>query len=192
MMNHLKILEVLPSCVEIIITLLPLFIFQCLPFATSLDPNCFASHLLLLPCCPLLLVNLPRVFLLIPELSMYWTITPLQSAWNYLSNEWSFILIGLRTRELRPFYFVGASCPKLILECVTPKDLVVTSCTGLLKCWFLMHWKVDLMEHLNIQFFFLLYISEHVLNLDENSSAPFGILEVLMILISAFITNSWE
>jgi hypothetical protein len=31
-----------------------------------------------------------------------------------------------------------------------------------------------------------------VLNLDENSSAPFGILEVLMILISAFITNSWE
>jgi hypothetical protein len=40
--------------------------------------------------------------------------------------------------------------------------------------------------------FYLLYIAEHVLNLDENSSAPFGILEVLMILISAFITNSWE
>jgi hypothetical protein len=40
--------------------------------------------------------------------------------------------------------------------------------------------------------FSLLYISEHVLNLDENSSAPFGILEVLMILISAFITNSRE
>jgi hypothetical protein len=39
---------------------------------------------------------------------------------------------------------------------------------------------------------FLLYMSEHVLNLDENSSAPFGIFEVLMILISAFITNSWE
>jgi hypothetical protein len=53
-----------------------------------------------------------------------------------------------------------------------------------------MHWKVDLMEHLNI--WSLLYISEHVLNLDENSSAPFGILEVLMILISAFISNSWE
>jgi hypothetical protein len=40
--------------------------------------------------------------------------------------------------------------------------------------------------------FFLFYISEHVLNLDENNSAPFGFLEVLMILISAFITNSWE
>jgi hypothetical protein len=39
--------------------------------------------------------------------------------------------------------------------------------------------------------FLLFYISEHVLNLDENSSVPFGILEVLMILISAFITNSW-
>jgi hypothetical protein len=37
--------------------------------------------------------------------------------------------------------------------------------------------------------FSFLYISEHVLNLDENSSAPFGILEVLMILISAFITQ---
>jgi hypothetical protein len=45
------------------------------------------------------------------------------------------------------------------------------------------------LEHLSFPFF---YISEHVLNLDENSSAPFGILEVLMILISAFITNSWE
>jgi hypothetical protein len=40
--------------------------------------------------------------------------------------------------------------------------------------------------------FSLFYISEHVLNLDENSSVRFGILEVLMILISAFITNSWE
>jgi hypothetical protein len=70
----------------------------------------------------------------------------LQSAWNYLSNEWSFILIGLRTRELRPFNFVGASCPKLISECMTPKDLVVTSCTGLLKCWFLIYWKEDLGE----------------------------------------------
>jgi hypothetical protein len=133
-MNHLKILEVLPSCKEIIITLLPLFVLQCPPFATSLDPNCFASHLLLLRCCHLPLVHLPRVFILIPELSMYLTITPLQSAWNYLSNEWSFIPIGLRTRELRPFYFVGASCPRLISKCVTPKDLVVTSCTGLLKC----------------------------------------------------------
>jgi hypothetical protein len=117
MVNHLKILEVLPPCEEIIITLLPLFILQCSPFATSLDPNCFSSHLLLLPCCLLPLVHLPRALLLIPELSMYWTITPLQSAWNYLSNEWSFIPIGLRTRELHPFYFVGASCPRLISEC---------------------------------------------------------------------------
>jgi hypothetical protein len=84
---------------------------------------------------------------------MHWIMAPLQGAWNYLSNEWSFILIGLRTRELRPFYFVGARCPWLISECVTPKDLVVTSCTGLLKGWFLMHWKVDLMEHFNIRFF---------------------------------------
>jgi hypothetical protein len=56
-------------------------------------------------------------------------------------------------KRVMPFYFVGASCPGLISEWVTPKDLVVTSCMGLLKCWFLMNWKVDLMEHLNIQFF---------------------------------------
>jgi hypothetical protein len=51
--------------------------------------------------------------------------------------------------------------------------------------------EVELMEQLNIHFF-PFYISEHVLKLDVNSSAPFGILEVLMILISAFITNSLE
>jgi hypothetical protein len=158
MMNHLKILEVLPPCKEIIITLLSLFILQCLLFVTSLDPNCFSSHLLLLPCCLLSLVHLPWVFLLLPELSMYWNITPLQIIWNYLSNKWSFIPIGLRTRELRPFYFVGASCPGLISECVTPKYLVVTSWMGLLKCWFLMHWKVDLMGHLNIHFFPFVYL----------------------------------
>jgi hypothetical protein len=47
-------------------------------------------------------------------------------------------------------------------------------------------------EALEYPIFTFFYISEHVLNLDENSSAPFRILEVLMILISAFITNSWE
>jgi hypothetical protein len=42
---------------------------------------------------------------------------PLQSDWNYLSNEWSFIPIGLRTRELRLFYFVGASCTGCFQMC---------------------------------------------------------------------------
>jgi hypothetical protein len=116
---------------------------------------------------------------------MYWIIAPLQSARNYLSNEWSFIPIGLRTRELRPFYFVGASCPRLISEYVTPKDLVVTSCAGLQKYWFLMHSKVDL-GAFHIQFL-LFYISEHVHNLGENSGAPFRILEVLMIFISLLL-----
>jgi hypothetical protein len=95
-------------------------------------------------------------------------------------------------KRVTPFLLCWCKLSQADFRSVTPKDLVVTSCTGLLKCWFLMHWKVDLMEHLNIQFVSFLYIYEHVLNLDENSSAPFGILEVLMILISAFITNSWE
>jgi hypothetical protein len=37
----------------------------------------------------------------------------------------------------------------------------------------------------------LLYISEHVLNFDEGSSVSSRILEVLTILFSSFISNSW-
>jgi hypothetical protein len=113
--------------------------------------------------------------------------------WGFCRGLWAKVAIpiGLRTRELRHFYFISASCPGLISEYVTPKDLVVTSCTGLLKCWF---WCIGKLTwwSTSISKLPLLYISEHVLNLDEHSSAPFRILEVLMILISAFITNSWE
>ena len=42
-------------------------------------------------------------------------------------------------------------------------------------------------EYLN---FPLLYISEHVLNFDEDSGVSSGILEVLTILFSSFITSS--
>jgi hypothetical protein len=54
-----------------------------------------------------------------------------------------------------------------------------------------MFWKEDLIELLNIQISFL-HIYEPVLNLDEDSSVSFKILDVLTILTSAFITNSWE
>jgi hypothetical protein len=78
--------------------LLPFFILCQDPWS-----QLFFIHLLLLPCCLLSLVHLSRVFLLLPELSMYWTITPLQSAWNYLSNEWSFIPIGLEQESYALF-----------------------------------------------------------------------------------------
>ena len=147
MMNHL---EVLPLCKDRNTLYFVLIVLQRPLFVTSLCPNCF--HLHLLPCCPSLLVHLLRIFLIILEQNMYWTVASLQNAWNYLSNEWSFIPIGLRTKELCPFYSVSASWPGLISERVTPKDLVVTPCTGLLKCWILMRWKENLMELLNIQF----------------------------------------
>jgi hypothetical protein len=38
----------------------------------------------------------------------------------------------------------------------------------------------------------LLYISEHVPNLDEGSGISSGNLEVLTILFPSFIANSWE
>jgi hypothetical protein len=38
----------------------------------------------------------------------------------------------------------------------------------------------------------LLYISKHVPNRDEGSGVSSGILEVLAILFSSFIANSWE
>jgi hypothetical protein len=40
--------------------------------------------------------------------------------------------------------------------------------------------------------FLILYISEHAPNLDEGSDVSSGILEVLTILFSSFIANSWE
>jgi hypothetical protein len=56
-------------------------------------------------------------------------------------------------KRVTPFSLCWCKVSQADFRCVTPKDLVVTSRAGLLKCWFLMHWKVDLMEHLNIQFF---------------------------------------
>jgi hypothetical protein len=45
------------------------------------------------------------------------------------------------------------------------------------------------LDYLN---FLLLYISGHVLNFDEYNGVSSGILEVLTILFSPFIANSWE
>jgi hypothetical protein len=38
----------------------------------------------------------------------------------------------------------------------------------------------------------ILYISEHAPNLDEGNGVSSGILEVLTILLSYFIANSWD
>jgi hypothetical protein len=73
----------------------------------------------------------------------------LHSAQNFLSNESLFAQIGLRTRELRPFYFGDEFCPE-ISESATLNFFSITPYTGLQIRWFLMRWNGNLMELLNI------------------------------------------
>jgi hypothetical protein len=68
-----------------------------------------------------------------------------------LSNESLFAQIGLRTRELRTFYFGDEICPE-ISERATLNVFSITPSTGLQIRWFLMRWNGDLMELLNISF----------------------------------------
>jgi hypothetical protein len=75
----------------------------------------------------------------------------LHSAQNFLSKESSFAQIGLRTRELRPFYFGDEICPE-ISERATLNVFSITPRTGLQTCWFLMRWNGNLMELLDISF----------------------------------------
>jgi hypothetical protein len=86
-----------------------------------------------------------------PEQKVYSSSTPLHSAQNFLSNESSFAQIGLRTRELRPFYFGDEIWPE-ISERATLNVFSITPCTGLQTCWFLMRWNGNLMELPNISF----------------------------------------
>jgi hypothetical protein len=100
----------------------------------------------------------------------------LHSAQNFLSNKSSFSQIGLRTRELRPFYFGDEICPE-ISERATLNVFSITPCTDLQTCWFLMRWNGNLMELLNISFFHL-YTSEQDLKLMKTAASIAGFGEV--------------
>jgi len=50
--------------------------------------------------------------LLCTQQNIYWNIDLLKNLWNYLSNEWSFILNRVQTWELCPFHFGAACCPE--------------------------------------------------------------------------------
>jgi hypothetical protein len=54
-------------------------------------------------------------------------------------------------KRVTPFLLHQCKLSRLISERVTPNDLVVTPCTGLLKCWISMRWKEDFVVLLNIQ-----------------------------------------
>jgi hypothetical protein len=81
----------------------------------------------------------------------------LHSAKHFLSNESLFAQIGLRTRELRPFYFGDEIRPE-ITERATLNVFSITPCTGLQIRWFLMRWNGNLMELLDISFSSFLHL----------------------------------
>jgi hypothetical protein len=85
------------------------------------------------------------------EQNIYLNIALLKRLWNYLSNVWSFIENGVQTRELCPFYFSAACCPKLISGHVALSDSGITSCRNLQLSWFLIVWNRNFIVFLNIQ-----------------------------------------
>jgi hypothetical protein len=70
---------------------------------------------------------------------------------KFFSSKSLFAQIGLRTRELRLFYFGGEICPE-ISERATLNVFSKTPCIGLQTCWFLMRCNGNFMELLNISF----------------------------------------
>jgi hypothetical protein len=108
-----------------------------------------------------------------PEQKVYPISTPLHSAQNFLSNEYLFSQIGLRTRELRPIYFGDEICPE-ISERTTLNVFSITPCTGLQIRWFLIRWNGNLMELLNISFSLSVHIRTSS-QIDEDNNIHRGI-----------------
>ena len=115
-MDHLAILEVLPSCVWISFSMC--LHLCCLNFpSTSSWTKSWSQSLLhvvvatfnsLLSHCCRIFTNF---FFQFPEQNLYWNIAPLRSARIFLSNESLFAQNWFRTRELCPFYPSAAICP---------------------------------------------------------------------------------
>jgi hypothetical protein len=111
--------------------------------------QCCHHHLLFL----ILIVSLLSLFHGFPlctEQNIYRNIALLKSLWNYLPSMWLFIENGVQTRELCPFYFSAACCPKLISGCVALGDSGITACRNLWLSWFLICWNCNFMGILNI------------------------------------------
>jgi hypothetical protein len=77
------------------------------------------------------------------------------------SNMWSFIENGVQTRELCPFYFSTACCPKLISGRVALGDSCITACRNLRLSWFLICWNRNFMGLLNIQKYSVFSLRDH-------------------------------
>jgi hypothetical protein len=95
---------------------------------------------------------------------------------------WSFIENGVQTRELCPFYFSVACCPKLISEHVALGDSGITACRNLRLSWLLICWNHNFMGLLNIQKY-PVFSFETMQNFDEIGGFLRIDPETLMILI---------
>jgi hypothetical protein len=96
-----------------------------------------------------------------PKQNIYRNIVLLKSLWNYLSNVWSFIENGVQTRELCPFYFSAACCPKQISGRVALGNSGITACTNLRLSWFLICWNRNFIGLLNIQKYSVFSLRDH-------------------------------
>jgi hypothetical protein len=123
----------------------------CLITYRRLAEDIILFHRYLLIYHPSVLPSLHDFFSLMSRTESILSSSPLHSSQNFLSNESLFAQIGLRTRELRPFYFGDEICPE-ISERATLNVFSITPCTGLQTCWFLMRWNGNLMELLDISF----------------------------------------
>jgi hypothetical protein len=121
--------------------------------------QCCHHHLLFLVLI-ISLLSLFHGFPICPEQNIY-HIALLKSLWNYLSNVCSFIENRVQTRELCPFYFSAACCPKLISGRVVLGNSSITSCRNLRLSWFLICWNSNFMELLNIQKYSVFFLRDH-------------------------------
>jgi hypothetical protein len=150
---RLKAFDLVCFCLDLS-TLLNLWIWSCMLNGVIGHPSlqCCYHHLLFL----ILIISLLSLFHgfpLCPEQNIYWNIALLKSLWNYLSNMWSFIENGVQTRELCPFYFSSACCPKLISGRVALGDSGITACRNPRLTWFLIGLNHNFIVLLNIQTF---------------------------------------
>jgi hypothetical protein len=131
------------------------------------------------------------VFILLIEYKMYLNTTPSQSSWNYLSNESSYAWNGLRTRELCLFYSGEAICPRLLSDCAALNDSAISPCTGLQNWWFLMRWKGDLKDPLNINFSSIVHLSSRGQILMETATSLSSLVDDQWPWLQS-VKNSWE
>jgi len=95
--------------------------------------------------------SLLMVYLINFEQNIPQTIDPVDSHWNYLSNEYLCVKIRFRTKELCPFYSSTAFCPEFNSARTAFNDLHIAPCRNLQIEWFLLRWKEDFMSFPNIR-----------------------------------------